>query len=89
MALFSSVLSTSTVPTLVSHGLNPDYIYINFNTTVNSFLTLFSLLMLNNWSLLVEMYVVVTGNRWVRAYFVCFFMFGVLVAYNIVVASII
>jgi hypothetical protein len=89
IALFESVLSTSAIPTLSSRGLNPAYIYLNFNTNLSSFITLFSLVIVNNWNMIVEVYVVIVGSKWVRAYFVCFFMFGVLVAYNTVVACII
>jgi hypothetical protein len=31
-------------------GINPDYVLINFNNTLNSFITLFALLAMNNWN---------------------------------------
>ncbi len=61
---------------------------MNFNSTFSSFATLFALMIVNNWNSIVQVYVVVFNDRTIRLFFIIYFMLGVLVAYNLVVASI-
>lgn len=61
---------------------------MNFNSTFSSFVTLFALMIVNNWNSIVQVYVVVFNDRTIRLFFIIYFMLGVLVAYNLVVASI-
>jgi hypothetical protein len=35
---------------------NPDYIYLNFNNTLNSFITLFALVIVDNWDFIATAY---------------------------------
>lgn len=56
---------------------------------MNSFITLFSLLMVNNWNNIVASFVVLSGTYLTRIYFMVFYMFGVLVAYTILETCII
>ena len=70
-------------------GFNHQYVYLNFNNTLTSFNTLFTLLIVNNWNLIVGGYVAIFGTRLVRIFFIMHYMAAVLVAYNIVIASII
>jgi hypothetical protein len=65
----------------------PDlYIEMNFNDLSNSFVTLFTLMIINNWFVIVQMFVVVTGTVWARTFFVAFYFLSVIVVLNIVVA---
>jgi hypothetical protein len=48
--------------------------------------TLFVLLVVNNWFLITAMYVQATGTAWARLYFILFYYFAVIVMLNIVVA---
>jgi hypothetical protein len=45
-------------------------------------------MIVNNWNSIVQVYVVVFNDRTIRLFFIIYFMLGVLVAYNLVVASI-
>jgi hypothetical protein len=65
----------------------PDlYIEMNFNDLSNSFVTLFTLMIINNWFVIVQMFVIVTGTIWTRTFFVAFYFLSVIVVLNIVVA---
>lgn len=87
--LFSGLIRDDDRDRLDQHGINPRYVFLNFNSVISSLMTLFCLLIVNNWNAIVEMYVFLTETRTSRLFFVAFYLFGVLVAYNIVVASII
>eukprot|EP00039_Didymoeca_costata_P013175 m.196268 g.196268 ORF g.196268 m.196268 type:complete len:815 (+) comp15697_c0_seq4:99-2543(+) len=58
----------------------------NFNNIFRSFVTLYDLMIVNNWFLIMEGHVVATGTRWARVYFFIFFLVGVNVITNIIVA---
>lgn len=65
----------------------PDiYIEMNFNDLVNSFVTLFTLMVVNNWFVIVRMYESVTNPYFARLFFVTFYFLSVIVVLNIVVA---
>jgi hypothetical protein len=87
--LYEGLITEQSRSVLETAGLNPDYVFVNFNSTLNSFITLFALLIVNNWNSIVASFVVLTGTRLTRLYFMLFYMFGVLVAYTIVVTCII
>lgn len=58
----------------------------NFNDFTTSFVTLFELMVVNNWMITAEMYVNINGNnKWALLYFVAFYILAVLVGLNIVV----
>lgn len=49
--------------------------------------TLFTIMVINNWFLVVDMFVASKGyNFWYRIFFVTFYYFSVLIALNILVA---
>ena len=58
---------------------------MNFNDLTLSMLTLFTLIIVNNWFVIVDMYADVSGNNIVRVYFIVFYYFGVMVGINIVI----
>jgi hypothetical protein len=59
---------------------------MNFNDFVSAYITLFALMIVNNWLDIVEVYVDVMGTDWVKWYFIGFYYFSVIVGINIVVA---
>lgn len=60
---------------------------MNFNDFLSSMLTLFALMVVNNWMVIVDLYVQVSDdNNWVRVFFCLFFYFSVIIGINIVVA---
>jgi len=64
---------------------------MNFNDFLSAFITLFALMIVNNWLDIVEVFVDVMGsngvqNHWVKWYFIGFYYFSVVVGINIVVA---
>ena len=65
----------------------PDRWYLNsFNDLLSAFVTLFSLMVINNWMVTVQMYVDVCQSEYVRIYFICFYYLTVIIALNVVVA---
>lgn len=52
-------------------------------------MTLFSLIIVNNWNSISNLYVFYMGSTAVRAYFVFYYTFGVQIIYNLILASII
>eukprot|EP00904_Undaria_pinnatifida_P002813 jgi/Undpi1/12532/HiC_scaffold_6.g02201.m1 len=64
-----------------------NYWALNFNDMGSGMALLFCLLVVNNWFLFVDMFVIASGgNRWHRWFFIAFYLFGVLVILNVVVA---
>lgn len=59
---------------------------MNFNDFGASMLTLYPLMVVNNWFVIVQVYVDITGTRLVRLYFILFWFASVMVFLNIVVA---
>lgn len=65
----------------------PDsYVQMNFNDIANSFVTLFALLVVNNWFVIVSVFETLTGTIYTRLFFIIFYFLGVIVVLNIVVA---
>eukprot|EP00903_Cladosiphon_okamuranus_P012927 g12070.t1 len=63
------------------------YWAINFNDMPSGMGCLFCLLVVNNWFLFVDVFVAASGgNKWNRWFFVAFYLFGVLVILNVVIA---
>lgn len=76
------------MPEIVLDSSIPDNYYLmNFNDLMMSMVTLFVLIVVNNWYLIVAMYVNVQGGRTIiRLYFLIFYYFGVIIGLNIVIA---
>lgn len=64
------------------------YVYNNFNDFTSGVVTLFELLIVNNWWVIAEMYVDAT-SKYARIYFGVFFILAVLVVFNLFLAFII
>ncbi|CAI2380053.1 unnamed protein product [Moneuplotes crassus] len=65
----------------------PDiFVEMNFNDLGSSLLTLFALMVVNNWFLIVQVHVNVMGSKHARWFFIFFYFVSVVVMLNIVVA---
>ena len=73
----------------ISHDSSiPDYYYlINFNDLLTSLITLFILIVVNNWYVVVAMFVDIKGGQTgYRYFFIVFYYFGVIIGLNILIA---
>ena len=68
-----------------SFGL-ADYYPNNFNDVASGIVTLFELLIVNNWFVISSGFEAVTPTWWARLYFISFWVVGVLICLNVVVA---
>lgn len=60
---------------------------MNFNDLMSSLVTLFVLIVVNNWYVIVAMCVdIKDGDTAVRYFFVVFYYFGVIIGLNIIIA---
>mmetsp|Transcript_109276 Transcript_109276/g.151220 ORF Transcript_109276/g.151220 Transcript_109276/m.151220 type:complete len:134 (+) Transcript_109276:2036-2437(+) len=68
----------------------PDLYYLmNFNDFMSSLVTLFHIMVVNNWFITCDMYTLVTNRNLARVYFITFWLLSVLIAFNIVISFII
>ena len=67
-------------------GIPDTYHLDNFNDFFSGLVTLFTLMVVNNWYVQVQMFVLVTENPYVRYYFIAFWYMSVIIAINIFVA---
>lgn len=65
------------------------YYLLNFNDFGASLVTLFHIMVVNNWFITCNMYCYVMGNNWPRLYFISFWALTVLIMLNLVIAFII
>ncbi|KAI3440748.1 uncharacterized protein J3R85_003197 [Psidium guajava] len=63
-----------------------DYYLFNFNDYPNGMVTLFNLLVMNNWQDWTQSYKELTGTSWTLVYFISFYLITVLLLLNLVVA---
>ena len=86
MYMFGGKIKSNT-PEIINDDSTPDiYIYNNFNDLASSFVTMFELMVVNNWYVNTNMYVDITGTNWTRIYFVIFYYLCVVIGLNIVIA---
>ena len=87
MFMFGGDVQTNSPAILVDASLPPYYYLVNFNDLISSFVTLFILMIVNNWYVVVQQFVdVKNGILLYRIYFIIFYYFGVIIGLNIVVA---
>lgn len=65
------------------------YVHMNFNDLFSSFVTLFALMVVNNWFVIANLFVVTSGTVWARVYFVVFYTLSVVIVVNILIAFVI
>ena len=87
MAMFGGLVKEDS-PAISHDSSIPDYYYlINFNDLMSSFVTLFILIVVNNWFVIVAMFVDITGGYTIyRYWFILFYYFGVIIGLNIIIA---
>lgn len=73
--------------TLASRGLQ--FCSINFNSISTAFLLLFDLMVVNDWHRFCNNYVIQTGTKWARLYFIAFHLTCVILILNIFTAFVI
>ena len=86
MSLFGGLIRRD-MPVIVGTDIPSTYHLDNFNDFFGGLVTLFTLMVVNNWYVQVEMFVLVCdGNTWYRFYFIAFWYFSVIIGINIFVA---
>ena len=70
----------------MSNGIPTNYHLLNFNDILSSYMTLFQLMVINNWCVVVDMYTDLMDSERYRLYFYLFYYFSVIICMNIVVA---
>jgi ABC-type multidrug transport system fused ATPase/permease subunit len=87
MFMFGGLIRKNSEAIINDPNIPNTYHLDNFNDLISSFVTLFTLMVVNNWFVQVAMYVdVMDGNTYYRFYFCLFYYFAVVVGINIVVA---
>ena len=62
------------------------YYLLNFNSFGSGMITMFHIMIVNNWYVTVTMYTNVFGNDWPRVFFISFWAIVILIVLNIVVS---
>ena len=83
---FGGLANYNSKEILGDQSVPDNYVNMNFNDLYSSFMTLFALMVVNNWFVIVNVFEVSTGSVWVRLYFLTFYFLSVIVVINIVVA---
>ena len=87
MTFFGGEITEDSAMILADSSIPDNYFLMNFNDLMSSIVTLFALVVVNNWYVIVAMCVdVKSGKTWYRYYFVLFYYFGVIIGLNIVIA---
>lgn len=86
MSLFGGLIRRD-MAVIVGTDIPATYHLDNFNDFFSGLVTLFTLMVVNNWYVQVQMFVLVTNNNtWYRIYFILFWYFSVIIGINIFVA---
>jgi hypothetical protein len=85
MLLFGGMITADTEAIRNNDSTPANWGLVNFNDFPSSLVTLFSLMVVNNWFITVEMYTILWGSRSVLLFFVTFYAIAVLVGLNIIV----
>lgn len=84
MILWAGIITTVSKQT--NYSTPPLYYLMNFNDFGASLVTLFHILVVNNWMITCDMYCYVVGNNWPRLYFISFWTICVLIVLNLVIS---
>lgn len=86
MTLFGGLIRRD-MPVIIGTDIPTTYHLDNFNDFFSGLITLFTLMVVNNWYVQVQMFVLVQNNNlWYRFYFIAFWYFSVIIGINIFVA---
>ncbi len=83
---FGGLVKLSQVSVIENSAGNALYYQLNFNDFYSGLLTLFAILVSNNWNAIAEMYCALCDNNWPKVYFSTFFVITIMVILNIVVS---
>ena len=87
MIIFGGKIRSNSPEIITDSSIPDNYDLINFNDLMSSYVTLFILIVVNNWSVIVQMCVDIKGgNTLYRYFFVIFYYFGVIIGLNIIIA---
>lgn len=86
MLLFGGKISKNNSKLAQDSSVPHNYHLMNFNDIISSMVTLFCLMIVNNWMVIAHMYEVVMENPYYKIYFGIFYYFSVIVGINIAVA---
>ena len=73
MLLFGGLIRTNSI-LLTQAPSNTLYYLMNFNDLGSAMVTLFQIMIINNWQVTCGMYVEATGANWPRVYFAAFWL---------------
>lgn len=87
MVIFGGQIRSDSTSIVHDSSIPDNYYLINFNDLMSSYVTLFILIVVNNWYVIVQMCVDIKGgNAYYRYFFVIFYYFGVIIGLNIIIA---
>lgn len=87
MLLFGGKLTRININLALESSIPDNYHLMNFNDFCSSLVTLFCLMIVNNWMDIAEMFAIVMGqNQFYKIYFALFYYFSVIIGINIAVA---
>lgn len=70
---FGGLVNNKSFEVFRDSSIPDSYVDINFNDYFTSFVTLFSLMVVNNWWVIAQLYTNVTGNTYARWFFILFY----------------
>ena len=87
MIIFGGEITSDSSAIVHDQSIPDNYYLMNFNDLMSSLITLFVLIVVNNWYVIVAMCIDIKGgNTAVRYFFVVFYYFGVIIGLNIIIA---
>jgi len=87
MYMFGGIVKADSPLIAINDGIPSDFVLMNFNDLFSSIITLFVLMIVNNWYVIVDMIVMfMDGQTIYRYYFLIFYYFAVIIAVNILMA---
>lgn len=86
---FGGLVQNNDLQILTTTDFPDTYTLMNMNDMVASFITLFAVMVVNNWQVLVAVFTTVSGTNWSWWYFIIFYFFSVIVITNIVISFVI
>lgn len=86
MYMFGGVIKKDSIYITVNDGIPSDFYLMNFNDVTSSLITLYALMIVNNWYVIVNMIVMFMGSTLYRYYFILFYYVAVIIAVNILMA---
>mmetsp|Transcript_22401 Transcript_22401/g.19903 ORF Transcript_22401/g.19903 Transcript_22401/m.19903 type:complete len:396 (+) Transcript_22401:695-1882(+) len=87
--LFGGQISTLQKEIFKDSSVPDNYVEMNFNDLFSSMVTLFALMVVNNWFMIVQVHTNIQGHNYGRWFFILFYFSSVVVMLNIVIAFVI